>query len=85
LYEASGVVVDKGSKPMGGNRHSLLKADGDWLLARIGAAPDLPLQGIRRELAARNVHFGHDLAAARPYGLESGGNRDGFETLVATG
>ena len=47
------------AKPMGGNRHSRLKDERDWLLARVAAAPDLPLHDIRRELAARNVHAGY--------------------------
>ena len=28
------------AKPMGGNRHSRLKDERDWLLARVAAAPD---------------------------------------------
>lgn len=47
------------AKPMGGERHSRLKGERDWLLARVAVAPDLPLHAIRRELAARNVHVGY--------------------------
>jgi transposase len=47
------------AKPMGGDRNSRLKDERDWLLARIAAAPDLPLHGIRRELAARHVQIGY--------------------------
>lgn len=47
------------AKPMGGERNSRLKDERDWLLARIAAAPDLPLHDIRRELAARNVRVGY--------------------------
>ena len=47
------------AKRMGGNRHSRLKDERDWLLARVAAAPDLPLHDIRRELAARHVHVGY--------------------------
>ena len=46
-------------KPMGGERHSRLKDERDWLLALVAAAPDLPLYDIRRKLAARNVHVGY--------------------------
>ena len=34
------------AKPMGGERNSRLKDERDWLLARIAAAPDLPLHDI---------------------------------------
>jgi hypothetical protein len=44
---------------VGGNGHSRLKDERDWLLARVAAATDLPLQDIRRELATRNVHAGY--------------------------
>ena len=47
------------AKPMGGERNSRLKDERDWLLARIAAAPDLPLHDIRHELAARNVRVGY--------------------------
>jgi transposase len=47
------------AKPMGGDRNSRLKDERDWLLARVAASPDLPLHGIRRELAARHVHVGY--------------------------
>ncbi len=47
------------AKPMGGDRNSRLKDERDWLLARVAASPDLPLHGIRRELAARHVHAGY--------------------------
>ena len=46
------------AKPMGGKRNSRLKDERDWLLARVAAAPDLPLHDIRRELRA-NVRVGY--------------------------
>jgi transposase len=47
------------AKPLGGNRPSRLKDERDWLLARVAAAPDVPLHDLRRALAARNVHVGY--------------------------
>jgi transposase len=47
------------AKPMGGERHSRLKDERDWLLALVAASPDLPLHDIKRELAARNVRVGY--------------------------
>src|ERR1700730_5482703 len=47
------------AKPMGGERNTRLKDERDWLLARVAAAPDLPLHDITRELAARNVRVGY--------------------------
>jgi transposase len=47
------------AKPMGGDHSSRLTADRDWLLARIAAAPDLTLEEIRAELAARGRHVGY--------------------------
>jgi transposase len=47
------------AKPMGGDHSSRLKADRDWLLERIAAAPDLTLEEIRAELAARGRHVGY--------------------------
>lgn len=46
------------AKRMGGKRHARRKEERDGLLARIAAAPDLPLPDIRRELAARHGHVG---------------------------
>jgi transposase len=44
------------AKPMG-RRHGqlILLPQRDWLLARIAAAPDLTLRGVRAELAARDI------------------------------
>jgi len=44
------------AKPMGRRRGQLiLLPERDWLLARIAAAPDLTLRGLRAELAARGI------------------------------
>ena len=48
------------AKPMGGDRSSRLKgADRRWLLERVEAAPDLTLEELRSELAARGVPVGY--------------------------
>jgi transposase len=47
------------AKPMGGDHSSRLKAERAWLLERIAAAPDLTLEEIRAELAARGKHVGY--------------------------
>ena len=47
------------AKPMGGDRNSRLKGERAWLLERIAAAPDLTLEEIRAELAARGTHVGY--------------------------
>jgi transposase len=44
---------------MGGDRNSRLKGERDWLLARIAAVPDLTLEEIRAELAARGKPVGY--------------------------
>ena len=44
---------------MGGDRNSRLKGERDWLLERIAAMPDLTLQELRAELAARGIHVGY--------------------------
>jgi transposase len=43
------------AKPMGGYKPRKLEGERDWLLARIAEAPDLTLEGLRSELAARGV------------------------------
>lgn len=43
------------AKPMGGARHGLLLPERDWLLARVSAAPDLTVRGLRAELAGRGT------------------------------
>jgi transposase len=44
------------AKPMGRRRGQLiLLPERDWLLARVAAAPDLTLRGLRAELAARGI------------------------------
>jgi transposase len=43
------------AKPMGGRRRMVLLPERDWLLARISAAPDLTVRGLRSELAERGV------------------------------
>jgi transposase len=47
------------AKPMGGDHSSRLRAERDWLLQRIEAAPDLTLEEIRAELAARGKRVGY--------------------------
>lgn len=47
------------AKPMGGDHSSRLKAERDWLLERIAVAPDLTLEEIRAELAARGKSVGY--------------------------
>ena len=47
------------AKPMGGDHNSRLKDERAWLLERVAAAPDLTLQEIRAELAARGKHVGY--------------------------
>lgn len=47
------------ARPMGGDHNSRLKEERAWLLERIAAAPDLTLQEIRAELAARGKHVGY--------------------------
>lgn len=45
--------------PMGGDHSSRLKDERAWLLQRVAAVPDLTLQEIRAELAARGRHVGY--------------------------
>jgi transposase len=47
------------AKPMGGRRRLLLLPERDWLLARLSAAPDLTVRGLRRELADRGVNVSY--------------------------
>ncbi len=47
------------AKPMGGDHHSRLKGEREWLLGRIAAVPDLTLEEIRAELAARDIRVGY--------------------------
>lgn len=47
------------AKQMGGDRSSRLKDDRDWLLQRIAAVPDLTLEEVRAELAARGKQVGY--------------------------
>lgn len=47
------------AKPMGGDHSSRLKEERAWLLERIAAEPDLTLEEIRAELAARGRHVGY--------------------------
>jgi len=41
------------AQPMGGRRPLVLLSEREWLLARIAAAPDVTLRGLRAELAER--------------------------------
>jgi transposase len=47
------------AKPMGGDHSSRLTAERGWLLERVAAAPDLTLEEIRAELAARGKPVGY--------------------------
>ena len=47
------------AKPMGGDYSSRLKGERAWLLERVAAAPDLTLEEIRAELAARGTRVGY--------------------------
>ena len=47
------------AKPMGGDHSSRLKEERSWLLERIAAAPDLTLEELRAELAARGKQVGY--------------------------
>jgi transposase len=46
-------------KPMGGRRPYALEGERDWLLARVGEAPDLTLRALTAELAARGILVSH--------------------------
>ena len=56
VWRASGRLS---AKPMGGDHNSRLKGERAWLLERIEAMPDLTLEEIRAELAARGLHVGY--------------------------
>jgi transposase len=48
------------AKPMGGDHSSRLKGDDRiWLLERVEAVPDLTLEELRGELAARGLQVGY--------------------------
>src|SRR5579864_1921460 len=48
------------AKPMGGDHSSRLKGeDRVWLLERVETVPDLTLEELRAELAARGIHVGY--------------------------
>jgi transposase len=48
------------ARPMGGDHNSRLKdAERAWLLERVAAAPDLTLEELRSELAARGLPVGY--------------------------
>jgi transposase len=47
------------AKAMGGDHRSRLGGDREWLLERIAAVPDLTLEEIRAELAARGQVVGY--------------------------
>lgn len=59
----SGQHAETGSvaaKPMGGSRGTRIEgADREWLLLRLAEQPDLTLEEMRHELAARGVAVGH--------------------------
>jgi transposase len=48
------------AKPMGGVRHAVLLVEREWLLARIAAAPDFTLRGLRAELGERGTRVSYD-------------------------
>ncbi len=47
------------AKPMGGVRRAVLAGEREWLLGRVGAAPDLTLRALQAELADRGVVVSH--------------------------
>jgi len=47
------------AKPMGGDHSSRLTTEREWLLERVAAVPDLTLEEIRAELAARGKQVGY--------------------------
>jgi transposase len=47
------------AKPMGGDHSSRLRGEREWLLRRIEEAPDLTLEELRAELAARGKRVGY--------------------------
>lgn len=47
------------AKPMGGRRPYALQGERDWLLARIGAAPDITLRALAAELVGRGITVSH--------------------------
>lgn len=51
-YRATGSAA---AKAMGGRRRLVLAGEREWLLARLGAEPDVTLRGLLAELADRNV------------------------------
>jgi len=55
-WRAEGRLV---ARPMGGDHSSRLREERDWLLQRVAAVPDLTLEEIRAELAARGKHVGY--------------------------
>jgi putative transposase len=54
-FRATGSVLPS---PMGGSK-SPLDAHREWLLARVAEKPDITLEELRRELAARGVSAGY--------------------------
>src|SRR5438094_8228908 len=56
VWRESGRITPK---PMGGDHNSRLKGERAWLLARVAAVPDLTLEEIRAELAARGLRVGY--------------------------
>ena len=55
-FRATGSVA---AQPMGGRRPYALEGERNWLLARIGEAPDLTLRALAAELATRGVLVSH--------------------------
>src|SRR5262245_22680075 len=55
-FRATGCAA---SKPGGGRRPYALEGERDWLLARVGEAPDLTLRALAAELAARGILVSH--------------------------
>ena len=47
------------AKPMGGRRPYALEGERNWLLARVGEAPDLTLRALAAELGARGILVSH--------------------------
>ena len=55
-WENEGRLV---ARAMGGDHRSRLKEERTWLLELIAARPDLTLEEVRGELAARGLHVGY--------------------------
>lgn len=55
-FRATGIAA---AKPMGGRRPYALEGERNWLLTRIGEAPEITLRALASELAARGIAVSH--------------------------